>query len=119
MKKGTVIGLLLAVLSLIALGALALWLAISMQPILSPNGTSASLLMEEDPVIIIYDEEQAKKKQEQSEVPAASTTIRDVKCEEHEEETAAPAAGAPSYIWEEPWKTMIYTLVNPEKATTG
>ena len=90
MKKGTVIGLVLAVLSLIALGVLAFWLAVNMQPVLSPNGASAVLLTKEDPVIVIYDEEQEK---------ADAEKIRDVKCEVHEEETEPSVSGTPSYIW--------------------
>lgn len=100
MKKGTVIGLALAVLSLIALGALALWLAVSMQPVLSPNGASAALLTMETPEIIIYDEAQAKADAEKAaQEKSSATKVRDVKCEVHEEETEASVSGTPSYIW--------------------
>lgn len=100
MKKGTFLGLLLAILSLIALGALTFWLTVTMQPVLSPHGSSASLLTDDSPVFIIYDEAQEKADLETSAKPsAAGAKIRDVKCEEHEEETAAPASSAPSYIW--------------------
>ena len=56
MKKGTFFGLLLAILSLIALGALAFWLTVTVQPVLSPHGASALLLTDDSPVFIIYDE---------------------------------------------------------------
>lgn len=98
MKKGTFIGLLLAILSLAALGGLAFWLTVTMQPVLSPNGPSAALLMKADPVIVIYDEEQAKKDAEKAKQTEAAK-IRDVKCEVHEEETEAAASDAPNYIW--------------------
>ena len=100
MKKGTVIGLALAILSLIALGALALWLAVNMQPVLSPNGSSAALLTMETPEIIIYDEEQAKADAEKAaQEKASAAKVRDVKCEVHEEETDISVSGTPSYIW--------------------